>query len=342
MSREEGHLGKLMKHTTIATAFALAVAIVASNSIALASGFVLAHAYPENSSLGMWARDFQRCAEEKEGIFIEVIPSRLVGGSREIAEDVFHGKLDMAILPASAASSFWPAAKALTLPGVMAKREALLEYSNEAEFVWSIEKAIGRDWPVHVIGIGWRHAVLMARPTIVDGIAGHRIHSYSDATSAMLHKLGATVPKWRYSYDAISAWKVGEIDGIFMDAKFVQLSLERGVFSSRDVVYMDDSYFPFKEAQLLVMDAKSVNSDDGIAKDLRWKCGNVSDNFNEREIGQLSALRKSAHAVGVRVETLIEGHEWEWSEAIDSAWFESIVASRGAVREVLEILDSYE
>ena len=332
-----------MKQITRAVLFAVGLAIGACSNGAMAREFVLAHTYSEESNLGIWARDFQQCVKDKEDIVVEIIPSQLIGDSMEIAESVFHGELDMAILPASIASYFWPAAKALTLPGVLAEESTLMEYSNENQFVESVEKAIARDWPVHIMGIGWRHAVFAGNSSVIDGLSGHRIYSYSDEVSTMLRKLGAVVAERSNTWDAIYAWKSGLVDGMFLDSQFVRMSLDEGLFSDQDVIFLDDTYVPFKEAQLLLMNPRSSRGHlSEIADRLRWSCRNVSDDFNRRGIDRLREIQRLADFNGIRVEALVTGHESEWREAIEASWNESIVSSRGAVKGVLDILRDYD
>ena len=139
---------------------------------ALAGGLVLAHAYPEGSGTGQWAQEFGRCVQERTGQYVEIVPDRLVGESWEIAARVVQGDMDMAILPAWAASEFWPGAKALTLPGVMTSSKTLLNWSNKEEVLQVIQDGLDEHRSVGVVALGWQYGLLIGgaqRTPVLDG-----------------------------------------------------------------------------------------------------------------------------------------------------------------------------
>ena len=323
---------------TLQTAL-LMVAVYLYSDCALAKRLSLAHTFPVESAVDNWAHDFQTCVSDSTGDYVDVIPSGMIGGAVELAGEVFSGQLDMAIVPAWAASNFWPPAAALALPGVMSSPQTIKEYSNSEPFLESIEDVLARQWPVNIMGIGWRHAMLVSAQTGIHDLTGSRVLSYSSAVSSMLEELGARSVAYKGFVD-YSALTSGQIDAMFVGVEAARSLVDENIARS---IFFDDSFLPFKEAQLMVLSRRATEDlGTDIVEQLRSECGGIADQYNQWEVDSLMDVASRARSMGVALVPLRSGNEWQWETATDAAWRAGAVSSLGAVEEVLAILRKYD
>ena len=283
---------------------------------AAAGGLTFAHAFPEDSPINEWARNFSRCAEETAGLFVEVYPAGALGRSAELSERLMFEQVDMAIIPASALERFFPEIAALSSPGLVENPVALAEISQEPDLLASVGRALRGKVRLHLIEIGWWPAVLIGNDAIAD-LKGAKIRS-SGLTARALETFGASTVAMPMS-EVFLSLQFGSTDGAVVDLDTAEQMVSEGAVNS---MLLSEDFSPFSIPLLLLMNENAVATFGQKLPDmLRFECARVAAEYNFRQTDRLMRLMDEASARGISIippdriglDAWRDGFELSWS-----------------------------
>ena len=260
-----------------------------------ASEFLMAHGYHPQSEIGKWAEAFGKCAEAGGNIRVRIASGRNVASPRRIVDNFVEGRIDIAIAPATFFVGSWPGLRALTVPGLVAEPRRLATISNDDVTIKNIERSLGGAKALGLLGVGWRHALLVGAAGKLDVLEQATIRTYSDTAGAGLAELGAKTFKAPAS-EVGFMMHTGVADGALVGVGLARRLLSEGIAQT---MYWDETYSPFVDAVLLAMSpmAKRLVGE-SLVEQLRRECRRTTEEYNKAEVMYMSKVDDLAGRLG--------------------------------------------
>lgn len=202
--------------TKLFTSIALAMTITATPAIS-ATVIKLGHIQPPNHSIGIGAEEFAKLVEERTNgeVVVKVHPSGELGGSRQLAEGVRLGTVDIIVTGAPFWSRFEPMLNVLDLPYLFQSREhahAVADSEIATELMDRLEKHGVKGLAFYEIG--FRNVTNSVKPVETpDDLEGMKIRVSPNKAHTSAFQLWGANPVAMSFTEVYLALQTGAVDG---------------------------------------------------------------------------------------------------------------------------------
>lgn len=295
--------------------FLLVIMLVALPRDGFSGGLRLAHVYPSDSSLGVWAQAFAQRVDEEIGIYIEVFGEGALGDSRELVDAVAAGYVDAALLPVSAVAQAVPDFAVLELPALFASDAGRERILDSGQLVAVLDEA-ARERGLALVAIGWSFGALSGATSELNqlqDLKGKKIRVARQWDARYLQAVGAA-PVMLPQSEIYSALQVGVLDATLTGIQATGRLVQHGAVES--IIWSDD-FAPFLYASVLVVSG-DVGFSYGVEliDQMRTIGVRTAREFHNMEFSEAQAVISAARDAGITIENVpIEDVEFLRKEA---------------------------